>query len=99
MSFFMTNLNQTTDATAFMLSFQAIVTQAVKTALSEQVKAEPREEAVRAPATRQEACEFLKLSLPTLDTLIRTGRLKSYKIGRQVRINWSDLDSYVMKGA
>lgn len=94
----MVHNTQTIDATAFMFTFKAMVKQAVNEALSEQIKQAPKEEAVRPPATRQEACEFLKLSLPTLDTLIRTEQIRSYRIGRQVRINWYELESYVMKG-
>lgn len=50
---------------------------------------------VKPPATRREACEFLNISLPTLDTLIRTNQIPSFCIGRQVRIRWTDLESYV----
>lgn len=49
------------------------------------------------PATRQQAAKFLGLSLPTLDTLIRTGQLNAFNIGRQVRIDWDQLDLFVKK--
>lgn len=47
------------------------------------------------PATRKEAGEFLGISLPTLDILLKTNQIKSFNIGRQVRINWSDLELYL----
>lgn len=49
------------------------------------------------PATRKEAADHLGVSLPTLDTLIKTEQLKAFNIGRQVRINWNDLDSFLNK--
>lgn len=52
---------------------------------------------VKPPATRSQAKEFLNISLPTLDILLKTGQIPSFKIGRQVRINWSDLEAYVLK--
>lgn len=48
----------------------------------------------RAPATRQEACRFLNISIPTLDKLIKSNQLPTFTIGRQVRIKWIDLLSF-----
>jgi len=50
---------------------------------------------VKPPATRQEACKFLNISLPTLDTLIKSNQIPCFSIGRQVRIRWCDLELYV----
>lgn len=50
---------------------------------------------VRPPATRKEAADFLGLSLPTLDTLIKTDQLKAFNIGRQIRVNWNDLEAFL----
>lgn len=47
------------------------------------------------PATRKEACKFLNISIPTLDKLIKSNQLPAFFIGRQVRIKWIDLDSYI----
>ncbi|SCW88415.1 helix-turn-helix domain-containing protein [Mucilaginibacter sp. NFR10] len=46
------------------------------------------------PATRYEACEFLNISIPTLRKLIRLNQLPAFNIGRQIRINWSDLEQF-----
>lgn len=89
---------QTPDTTAFFLAFQSIVKQAVKEALAEQAMPVPKTEPVRSPATRKEAAEFLGLSLPTLDTLIRTEQINAFRIGRKVRINWEELERYVKEG-
>ncbi|RKR83310.1 excisionase family DNA binding protein [Mucilaginibacter gracilis] len=47
------------------------------------------------PATRGHAASYLGISLPTLDNLIKSGQIKSFNIGRQVRIKWADLEAYV----
>lgn len=49
------------------------------------------------PATRQEGSKFLGLSLPTFDTLLKTNQIKSFRIGRQVRIDWKELERYLEK--
>lgn len=50
---------------------------------------------VKNPASIKEACEFLGISHPTLNVLIKTGQLKSFNIGRHVRINWHELERFV----
>lgn len=50
---------------------------------------------VKRPATKSEACKYLGISIPTLDILLRTDQIKHFRIGRQVRINWADLENYV----
>jgi excisionase family DNA binding protein len=57
---------------------------------------QPEPEA-KSPATRQEACKFLSISLPTLDKLIASGQILTFNIGRQVRIRWADIEAYVNK--
>ncbi len=46
--------------------------------------------------TRQEAAEYLKLSKPTIDRMVRTGKLRKYRAGqRGVRFLKSDLDAAI----
>ncbi len=56
-----------------------------------------KDNSTRPPATRKEASIFLGVSLPTLDILIKTNQLQAFNIGRQVRINWNDLESFLNK--
>lgn len=49
------------------------------------------------PLTRQQAAQYLGISLPTLDTLISTKQIKSFRIGRSVRISREDIEGYVNK--
>ena len=53
----------------------------------------------RAPATRQDACVFLNVSMPTLHKLIKTNQIPTFFIGRSVRIRWSDLEGFVNRKA
>lgn len=87
---------QLPDTTAFFIAFQSLVKQAVYEALSEQKQtSDPEPTKLRAPATRNEAAKFLSLSLPTLDSLIRTEQLKAFNVGRQVRIDWNELEAFI----
>jgi len=52
---------------------------------------------IRAPATRQDACDYLNISIPTLYKLIKSNQLPTFFIGRSVRIRWSDLEDFVNK--
>ncbi|WP_295652551.1 excisionase family DNA-binding protein [uncultured Mucilaginibacter sp.] len=52
---------------------------------------------VRQPATREEAAAFLNLSLPTFDKLLTSSQINYFRIGRQVRIKWDDIQTYVNK--
>lgn len=54
-------------------------------------------ETMKAPATRRDAAEYLGISLPTLDQLIKSNQLPVFNVGRQVRIKWSDLEDYINK--
>lgn len=58
------------------------------------IKHQPTLTKLQAPASRIEAARHLGISLPTLDTLIRTKQIKSFNIGRQVRIDWDELERY-----
>ncbi len=43
-----------------------------------------------------EVAEQLKVSVSTIRTLVRTGKLRAYRIGgRQLRFRQEDIDSYV----
>jgi len=45
--------------------------------------------------TRKEACHLLKCSLPTLDSLIKTGQLKSINIGRSIKLNAHVVNDFI----
>lgn len=93
----MDNSKTQIDATAFFLAFQSLVKQAVHDALAEQTaqqQAETQQDA-RPPATRKEAAAYLGISLPTLDTLIKTKQINAFHIGSNVRITWAELERYV----
>jgi|GEM_PF-5691656 len=48
--------------------------------------------------TRHEVAAYLKISLSKLDTLTKTGELKSFKLGgRQVRYKWIEIDDYLKR--
>ena len=47
------------------------------------------------PATKAEAMKYLRISQPTLDVLINTGQIKTFNIGRHVRIEWKDIEAYI----
>lgn len=49
----------------------------------------------RAPATRKETAEYLGLSAQSVDTLVKSGQLKSFNIGRSVRFRWADIEAYI----
>lgn len=42
--------------------------------------------------TRKEVASLLRISLPTLHELIKTGKLKSYRIGGRVLFNKSEVE-------
>lgn len=73
--------------------------EALRTALIDALKElkiiQPTVYEMKAPATRQQACKFLNISLPTLDKLTKSGQIKAYGIGRQIRINWAELEKFV----
>jgi DNA binding domain, excisionase family len=43
--------------------------------------------------TRQEACQILRISLPTLDSYTKKGIIKKYRIGRRVLFKKTEIDS------
>lgn len=45
--------------------------------------------------TRQELCTQLGISLPTLDSLVRSGKIKSYKIGSRILFKTEEIDSFL----
>jgi excisionase family DNA binding protein len=45
--------------------------------------------------TRQQVCERLQISLPTLERLIRRGELPIVKIGRRVLIRRRTLEAFL----
>lgn len=45
--------------------------------------------------TRQELCSQLGISLPTLDGLIRSGKIKSYRIGARILFKVDEIDSFL----
>lgn len=44
--------------------------------------------------TRSEAAEILRITLPTIDRLIRTGKLKAVKVGNSVRITQKVINDF-----
>jgi len=69
-----------------------IIKNAVEEAFAEQaelVKANPRH------VTREEARQRIGISLPTLDKLIREGKIHTVKIGRRIHIVESSLNAYI----
>ena len=48
--------------------------------------------------TREEAAKFLRVSTSTVDRLIKSGKLKARKVGRQVRMTRSDLENLLERG-
>jgi excisionase family DNA binding protein len=63
--------------------------------LSELKLIQPSTSEIKAPATRAQACKFLNISIPTLSRLINSKQLTAFNIGRQIRIDWSELERYV----
>ena len=45
--------------------------------------------------TRKEACEALAMSLPTLDGLIRSGKIKAFKEGRKIYIPEESISAFL----
>ncbi|HEY4326149.1 MAG TPA: helix-turn-helix domain-containing protein [Mucilaginibacter sp.] len=72
-----------------------LVAEGVRLAFS-QLPEKSKQDNLNPTGTRQEVAEYLKISLSKLDTLTRTGELKSFKLGgRQVRYKWSEISSYL----
>ena len=45
--------------------------------------------------TLEEVAQILRVSIPTVRKLIREGRLKSFRVGAQVRIRRDELEKYM----
>lgn len=46
--------------------------------------------------TLNETCSYLRVSRPTLVKLLKSGEIKSFKVGRRVwKISRSDLEDYI----
>lgn len=73
--------------------FLSLIEKAVRNVLKDYVPVDNN--ASKAPADKKEAASYLNISITTLDQLLKSAQLPSFKIGRQVRIRWSDLESYV----
>jgi putative molybdopterin biosynthesis protein len=48
--------------------------------------------------TTQEVAEILKIAKNTVYELIKRGELRSYKVGRKVRIDMKDVEEYISRG-
>ncbi len=48
--------------------------------------------------TTREAMEYLKTSRPTLIKMVKAGKLKANKIGREYRFLQEELDKYLRRG-
>lgn len=49
--------------------------------------------------TRREAAVYARVSIATIDRLLRTGRLKRYRAGKRVRIRRTDVDKWLLSSA
>jgi excisionase family DNA binding protein len=79
--------------------FLSLVEQAVRNVLKDYQPASTTDQP-QPPATKKEAANYLGVSMPTLDALMRSGELKFFNIGRSVRLRWADIDAYInQKGA
>ena len=45
--------------------------------------------------TRQEAAEQLQVSLSTLDKFLKSGKIKAFRVGRQIRITEQALQDFL----
>jgi excisionase family DNA binding protein len=45
--------------------------------------------------TRQQAAAWLSVTTQTIDKLVRQSKLTAYRVGRCVRLRWSDVMAYV----
>ena len=57
-----------------------------------------REERIEEYGTRADACDFLKISFPTLHGLINQGLVKIKKVGRKTLVDMADLRRAVADG-
>ena len=57
-----------------------------------------REESIEEYGTRADACDFLKISFPTLHGLINQGLVKIKKVGRKTLVDMADLRRAVADG-
>lgn len=48
--------------------------------------------------SRQDAAEYLKVSLPTIHAMINRGKIKAVKVGRRTLIDMTDLKCKVANG-
>jgi excisionase family DNA binding protein len=76
--------------------FLSIVEQATRNVLKDYQPASAVDQP-QPPATKKQAAEHLCVSMPTLDALMRSGKLKFFNIGRSVRLRWTDIDAYINK--
>ncbi|OBB53131.1 helix-turn-helix domain-containing protein [Mycolicibacterium fortuitum] len=60
---------------------------------------DPDTEAVDEVLGREEAANYLKISLPTFMDLIKRGELRAAKVGRQWRIKRSWIEEYLENAA
>lgn len=50
---------------------------------------------VLALRTVREAASYARVSQQTIRRWLKTGQLKSYRVGRQIRIHQNDLDDFI----
>jgi excisionase family DNA binding protein len=77
------------------LKFAEIVEDKIKNLLTSNNKKE--ETYSKQYATRDEVAERLRISLPTLNTLSKSGIIKSYRIGRRVLYNWEEIENVIQE--
>lgn len=45
--------------------------------------------------SRRDLCDQLGISLPTLDNLVKSGKVKSYRIGSRILFKVAEIDSFL----
>ncbi len=78
--------------------FLALIDEGVKRALNGLMPVNDQPE--RLPTgTRREVANYLQMGVSKLDQMTKTGELKSFKMGRQVRYKWDEINEYLNKKA
>ena len=57
-------------------------------------KMETMDKVARQPLTRQEAADFLGISLPTLHVLVNEGKIRPIKVGRRTMFDLAEITAF-----
>lgn len=75
--------------------FAQIVEDKIKNLLAENSRQEANQS--EKYVTREEVSQRLRISLPTLNTLTKSGTINSYRIGRRVLYKWDEVDAILQE--